>query len=54
MLATLFTSFTENDPDITSTVPVEFGTPEFVAAVEAVTRSPRLPVDSEIVLFNDP
>jgi len=53
VLATLFTSLTETDPDIASTVPLELGTPEFAAAVAGVTRSPGLPVDSEITLFND-
>src|SRR5687767_2261775 len=53
ILATLFTNFTERHTDLSSSVPMSVGSPEFVTAVEAVTGSVRLPVEGEIVVFND-
>jgi cardiolipin synthase len=52
-VATLFTNFTERSPDLSATVPLALGSPEFVRAVEAITRSARQPVEGEITVFND-
>ena len=53
ILASLFTSFTEEDIDISSTSPILVGTPEFRTAVESVTNSTALPQDTGIILFTD-
>ena len=53
VLAHLFTSFTERDPALSSTTPLELGTPDFAAAMESITRSPRQEVEGEIAIFND-
>jgi cardiolipin synthase len=53
ILATLFTNFTESHTDLSSTVPLPLGSPDFVTAVEAVTHGIRQPVEGEITVFND-
>jgi cardiolipin synthase len=53
LVATLFTNFTEKQPDLSSTVALSLGSPDFAAAVESITHSRRLPVEGEIELFND-
>ncbi len=53
IIATLFTSLTERELTISSTTPVALGTPEFRTTVESITRSPALPLDSDVTIFAD-
>lgn len=53
VFATLFTSFTEPDLEVTSTTPVMLGTPEFRSTVESITRSPAQAPNSKIVIINN-
>jgi cardiolipin synthase len=53
VLANLFSSLTEAEPNLSSTVPLEVGSPDFVRAIESVTHSPRIPVEGEITVFNN-
>ena len=53
VLATMFTTLTEQQTDLSSTIPLAVGTEEFADAMEAVTVSPRQPVGTEVVLFNN-
>jgi cardiolipin synthase A/B len=50
---TLFTTLTEHTVELSSTVPLPLGSPDFVAAVESVVRSPRQPLGTDVQLFDD-
>lgn len=53
ILATLFTPLTEHNPSISSTVPIEVGTPEFRRAAESVTGGAAELIDGEMRIFNN-
>ncbi len=52
ILATLFTPLTENNPNISSTVPIEAGTPEFRQAVQSVAGEAKS-IDGEMRIFSN-
>lgn len=52
VLATLFTPLTEHNPDISSTVPIEVGTPAFRRAVESVSGAAD-PLAGNTRIFNN-
>lgn len=53
ILATLFTSFTEKNLNISSTSSVVLGTPEFRTVAEGVARTQALPLHGRIEVFNN-
>lgn len=53
VLATLFTSFTETQTDLSSTIPLPLGGEDFMQAVESVVGSPRRLVDSDITVIDN-
>lgn len=53
VMATLFTSLTEEALTVTATEHANLGTSPFRAAIESITGAPAQPLYSEVELFND-
>ncbi len=52
-IATLFTSLTEKNLDISSFSPITLGTPQFRTVAEGLARTQAWPLEKEIEIFND-